>query len=568
MRDNLLTSAEMPTTYVYNGSTYTIKDGTTRRGYFNKPDAVKTNLSDWAEAGLQYFLNTEKDTNGTAGYYASFTDIAKKIIDNHYSYPIGRMTYGTSAAGATAITAYSYERSSSNVLSGSTFDWEGSVVLLYPSDYGYSVDSSYWSDTKLRNYDAAAYQTSWMQNSTDHTSFNYYEWVISPGSGDPNSVGLWYRTYLHDDYRADGNSNGNGNGIRPVLNLKASALFEEGGTGTESNPYVIVESIDPPVETASEKIASKYKTDSTIVAVNTDGTLYNGVGEIREYRYSGATANNYIVFNDDGDATREANELWRIVGIFKNQDNEWNLKLMRNTVFTSDELPATYNYNGSTYTIKNGTTRKGYWNKTDIVKTHLNDWNEAGLNFFFNTNEDHFGIAGYYSTFTPAAKLLIDVNYNYYLGRVTYRTGTGASTAVLAYSYERDSSRVLPGSDFVWKGAISLLYPSDYGYSADSSYWSSTLLYNYSSAAYNTSWMQTSTDHSEHGGYEWMLSPSDSDYDSAGLWYKNYVNTDNRVDGNTSGGGNFIRPVLNLKAKATIKVTGDGTIDNPYVVVE
>ena len=29
-------------------------------------------------------------------------------------------------------------------------------------------------------------------------------------------------------------------GIRPVINLKADTLFEAGGTGTSSNPYVVM----------------------------------------------------------------------------------------------------------------------------------------------------------------------------------------------------------------------------------------------------------------------------------------------------------------------------------------
>ena len=43
--------------------------------------------------------------------------------------------------------------------------------------------------------------------------------------------------------RADGclynNRVSNTNGVRPVINLKSSTLFEEGGTGLANNPYVV-----------------------------------------------------------------------------------------------------------------------------------------------------------------------------------------------------------------------------------------------------------------------------------------------------------------------------------------
>ena len=32
---------------------------------------------------------------------------------------------------------------------------------------------------------------------------------------------------------------GNSLGVRPVINLKADTLFASGGTGTQSNPYVV-----------------------------------------------------------------------------------------------------------------------------------------------------------------------------------------------------------------------------------------------------------------------------------------------------------------------------------------
>ena len=51
--------------------------------------------------------------------------------------------------------------------------------------------------------------------------------------------GAW--VYLVDAYGALGTDyvTGTARGVRPVINLKADTLFASGGTGTQSNPYVV-----------------------------------------------------------------------------------------------------------------------------------------------------------------------------------------------------------------------------------------------------------------------------------------------------------------------------------------
>ena len=140
---------------------------------------------------------------------------------------------------------------------------------------------------------------------------------------------------------------------------------------------------------ASEFATKNYGTGG-LIAVNTSGTLYSGSGTIREYRYSGTSVNNYIYFDTDGDNVKDSNETWRIVGIFKNSSGEWNLKLMRNTVLTSAELPSTYTYGGTSFTIENGTTGYVYWNTTPTGRNE-NDWTTAGLQYYLNGTNGYFG---------------------------------------------------------------------------------------------------------------------------------------------------------------------------------
>lgn len=58
--------------------------------------------------------------------------------------------------------------------------------------------------------------------------------------------------------------------------------------------------------------------NTDIIAIGEDGNLYES-GNIREYRYNGSSANNYVWFNcDNGYTSGSACEKWRIIGSFKN----------------------------------------------------------------------------------------------------------------------------------------------------------------------------------------------------------------------------------------------------------
>ena len=70
---------------------------------------------------------------------------------------------------------------------------------------------------------------------------NYY-WTMSPSY-------LYFRTsdstrwdsvfYVNNNGQLTNNGVNTARGVRPVINLKADTLFATGGTGTQSNPYVV-----------------------------------------------------------------------------------------------------------------------------------------------------------------------------------------------------------------------------------------------------------------------------------------------------------------------------------------
>ena len=145
-------------------------------------------------------------------------------------------------------------------------------------------------------------------------------------------------------------------------------------------------------------------------------------------------------------------------------------------------------------------------------------------------------------------------NTTYYLGNVNVQGShiTNDST-IQAYDHERDGTYIHDNNLSTWDGLVGMLYVSDYGYTASSTYWTTqTFLYE---TAFTTSWMSNSINHS----VEWFMSPSTMSTNAATIFSSDghvaysYVHNTSR---------NF-RPVLYLNADAGI-VSGDGSENTPY----
>ncbi len=281
---------------------------------------------------------------------------------------------------------------------------------------------------------------------------------------------------------------------------------------------------------------------------------------IREYRYSGATANNYVYFNcQDGKEQNADNcEKWRIIGIFKDEDGQEHMKIVRDEVLPATAMPDTYTVSGTSYKIRySSSSATAYWNYTGSA--YNNNWVKGGLKYWLNSEGT---TDGYLKSLTSTAQNMIEET-KWYLGN--FKFGSSGDDTVTAYEHERGSKTcssscsggdIWSGNEATWTGKIGLMYPSDYGFSADSSYWSGTLLYNYNSAASATSWLQKEANHSS---YEWLLSPSSSASYYVAIW-----NGDWNVFINRANSYSGVRPVLYLKSEVQITGTGTGTSSSPY----
>ncbi len=311
----------------------------------------------------------------------------------------------------------------------------------------------------------------------------------------------------------------------------------------------------------------------------TGGVCSNG--ECKEYRYSGSEVNNYIYFNcSDGTTYQTAKsncEKWRIVGVFKDESGEEHLKIVRNEILNGI-FPETFEANGITYKIKGITDTTAYWNSLNPTSySEQNDWSTAGLQYWLNAGSDKEAKEpsdGYMSYLSKNAKKMIKAT-KYYLGTVTYKYSSGSykiqDTPKEAYANERDvescientgndanisGCKVWGGNEATWSGNVSLLYPSDYGFSASSDYWETILgVSSFNENVSDTSWLKKITNQDIT---EYLLSPSsDRSYSVTYLSYDGYVGSNDVIS--DSG----VRPTLNLISEVKI-ISGDGSSATPY----
>ncbi len=330
---------------------------------------------------------------------------------------------------------------------------------------------------------------------------------------------------------------------------------------------------DTLVDVVKSKLVSNYSGSSEnfeggLVAVNTNGDLYHETNseEIREYRYSGPTVNNYVTFNE---------EMWRIIGVFKDEENTEHVKIVKNETL-SGIFPETYTISGTTYNIRyTSNDISAYWNNK-VSGTNNNDWATSGLQYWLNTKEDENEVEtnkGYLSTLKGNALSMIEET-KYYLGTITY--DSVGSTGIIdnpktAYVNERDvescvgntgkseienGCKVFAGNQATWKGKVALLYQSDYGFSTKSSNWEMQLS-NFSSIK-SSSWLNSEN----HSSYEWMLSPTSNGPTRVSFWHPS--GTIGTASVSVDYGS--IRPTINLISDVKI-TSGDGTSANPYKLI-
>lgn len=261
---------------------------------------------------------------------------------------------------------------------------------------------------------------------------------------------------------------------------------------------------------------------------------------LTDYRYTGASPNNYVYFGCEEECTEE--NLYRIIGVLPTQSTEGReyknrVKLIKETSWSGNEVDNAE----SQYAPNN----KGYmWDKST-----QNKWENGSLQMTLNTE--------YWSNIKPYQKYI--ENTKWYLGGIDH-TVQQTNSSKDFYKQERSNTKGYSGGETSFIGKIGLMYPSDYGYSLgleneEQSIYPNRLNY------INNSWIYSG----ENKYHEWTISPEVSNVTSkiAYAWYINFGGdlVPERVSATSMSLS--VRPTFYLKEDVLYK-NGEGSKEDPY----
>ena len=317
--------------------------------------------------------------------------------------------------------------------------------------------------------------------------------------------------------------------------------------------------------TTGDSGSGVYKVTHSAITASSSATG-SEIPAVTDYRYYGASPNNYICLDMEGSSTCPDKHLYRIIGsIYEEKENTNRIKVIKATPLTdgttkgfSWDYTSSKIYNNIWATITSGNYSNSLTSGSQLMKL-LNSgawWNGTSGSYYNNsTTATTVNFTNY--KLSDKVKSYITTS-RYYLGG--YYKSHGVMTNQF-YTYERGTARYDTNISLYWDGYVGLMYPSDYGYAAGNSCVTGTDPYNYDGGCKNKDWLWMTTSSDYFNGGEWLMSPISGNSDSVFL-----VNSSGLVDySQLSRYVRSVRPTFYLKADTNIK-SGDGSSTNPYIL--
>ena len=248
----------------------------------------------------------------------------------------------------------------------------------------------------------------------------------------------------------------------------------------------------------------------------------------KNIRFSGASPNNYITFND---------EKWRIIGVFNvtTIDKDGKGKAESLVKIVRDEP------------LSDKTT----WNTSD-----KNDWSQSSLQRDLNET--------FYNKIIKNQESIAKVEWG--LGGTT--VGVGNTTYEDLYKIERNiggftGTNINPET---WEGKIGLIYPSDYGYASTVSNCPTSKLS--TTTCYDQNWLYKTYENNQKINY-WTIThySSNKRNDTKQVLYIDQKNKFIKIASTYNNNNNkyYVYPSLYLKADTKI-LRREGTKENPHLI--
>ena len=332
--------------------------------------------------------------------------------------------------------------------------------------------------------------------------------VSVSASAGTNAIQTYYYSINNGAYTSSSSNTHTFSGLSAGTNYSIRVYVKD-TNGVDSNVYTInaeTESVTYICNTGTNLatcIKNQYTSQGSNGIYYHTSSLANSAAD-NSYRYAGANPNNYVCFGSTA-AICPNDNLYRIIGVFGNE-----VKLIKNTSI------------GNYYWSGSSSNRSNTWSNSTLNTSTLNGSYLAGL--------DNNSWSSMITTHT------------WKVGGMSYSNGTG--TPQTAYNYEVGAN----SSSTTYNAKIGLMYVSDYGFAASSTYWS-TDLESYNSATSNN-WLYL-------GSNEWTIFRRSDDSDDA-------FGVNSGVVGNFTVYGYplAVRPVFYLTSSTTY-VSRSGTSSDP-----
>ena len=324
----------------------------------------------------------------------------------------------------------------------------------------------------------------------------------------------------------------------------------------ETKATYIVEHLDD--STTGDSGSGVYKVEHSAIASG-DSATGSEIPAVTDYRYYGASPNNYICLDMEGESTCPDKHLYRIIGsIYEEKENTNRIKVIKAMPLTdgttsnfSWDYTSSGGYSNIWATVTSGNYSNSLSSGSQLMKL-LNSgaWWSGTSGSYYNgsTTATNVNFTNY--KLSDKAKSYITTS-RYYLG------GYNSSPPITneMYGYERGTLRYNTDRPLYWAGMVGLMYPSDYGYAAGNTCVNGNKLYDYDGGCMNKDWLYISNT------YQWLMSPvSGNSGDAFLVDSSGFVSIRNPVYYAGS-----VSPVFYLTSTTSI-TSGTGTEADPYIV--
>ena len=360
----------------------------------------------------------------------------------------------------------------------------------------------------------------------------------------------YYKFYIWIDGNNENNETMQGRSMKASLNVEVAT--------PAVNAVTLIEGLDD--GTTGDNGSGVYKISHEAIASDSSATGKE-IPAITDYRYYGASPNNYICLDMEGGSTCPDKHLYRIIGSIYEENTSQNLvKVMKATPLTDGTTSEfSWDCKGSGSNTKllvgdvavcggNCGSSSNIWSNEDedssLMQLLNGIWlkNEDGNIFNNSTTSTNINFQN-----NKLSKNFINhINEisRFYLGGDTYYSKTN-----LMYLSERGTNSY--GNSSYWDGTIGLLSPSDYGYASGQECSQSTYLSEYGSGCYNKNWIYS-------GGEILVITPYT-------ILDEVLLINDKNVSYTCANAVGEVYPTFYLDKDVSI-VSGDGSLNNPYLL--